>query len=300
MDRALAGHALPAADRDVDIKRVDLDAATDAAGALRRHQGRPAAQKRIEHDVAADRVIEKRVGDQPDRLNGRMELVEAPLLARLGEGRRARVFPDVGPVATMLSQFDVVAMRGARNPEHADELVARAIKAAHAAIVFDPDAAVELLEADGTCGAEKFVLMAPVLAPELHRAGGAKGGAAGHGPYQEGEELLLGHLADGHRELAVRQPRALADEAGNLHVVRRIGEGDLSQNLAHQRRVAPHLQGVGAENAVRPKAPEIARASYSGPCAVDRLNLVLRLRRFRLFDDEIDRRHFEARHRYIK
>src|ERR1700727_883413 len=50
MDRAVAGQALPTADGDVDIKRVDLDAAADAAGALRRNQGRPVAQKRIEHD----------------------------------------------------------------------------------------------------------------------------------------------------------------------------------------------------------------------------------------------------------
>src|ERR1700722_8261111 len=49
MDRALASHAPPTADRDVDIKRVDLDAPADAAGALRRHQGR-SRQKRI--DVA--------------------------------------------------------------------------------------------------------------------------------------------------------------------------------------------------------------------------------------------------------
>src|ERR1700722_17262662 len=89
MDRAVAGQALPTADGDVDIKRVDLDAAADAAGALRRHQGRPAAQKRIEHNVAAPRAIEKRIRDEPDRLNGRMQLVEAPLLARLREGRRA-------------------------------------------------------------------------------------------------------------------------------------------------------------------------------------------------------------------
>src|ERR1700722_11218800 len=114
MDRALAGHALPAADGDVDIKRVDFDAAADAAGALRRHQGRPAAQKRIEHNVAAPRAIEKRVGDEPDRLDGRMQLVEASLLARLGEGRRARGFPDIGPVGAMLAEFDVVAMRSAR------------------------------------------------------------------------------------------------------------------------------------------------------------------------------------------
>src|SRR5271168_317727 len=80
MDRARAGHALPAADRDVDIKRVNLDAAANAAGALRRHQGRPAAQKGIEHNVAAARAIKQRIGDQPDRLDRRMQLVEAPLL----------------------------------------------------------------------------------------------------------------------------------------------------------------------------------------------------------------------------
>src|ERR1700722_7567920 len=44
--------ASPPADRDVVIKRVDLDAPANAAGALRRYQDRPAAQKRIEHDVA--------------------------------------------------------------------------------------------------------------------------------------------------------------------------------------------------------------------------------------------------------
>ena len=76
-----------------------------------------------------------------------MQLVEATLLARLGEGRRAGVFPDIGPVAAMLAKFDIVAMRGTRNLEHTDELMARPIKAAHTAIVFDPYAAIELFEA---------------------------------------------------------------------------------------------------------------------------------------------------------
>ena len=142
--------------------------------------------------------------------------------------------------------------------------------------------------------------MAPILAPELHRAWNAKAAGAADGASQEGDELVFGHLADRHRELAMRQAGALADEAGDLHVVGRVGEGNLSEFFAHERCIARHLQGVGAENAVRSNAPEIAGAGYSGARAVDRLNLVLRLRRFRLFDDEIDHRHFEASHRHIK
>jgi hypothetical protein len=77
-----------------------------------------------------------------------MQLAEAPLLARLGEGRRARVFSDIGPVAAMLAEFNVVAMSGARSLEHTDELMARPIQAAaHTTIVFDPYAAIELFEA---------------------------------------------------------------------------------------------------------------------------------------------------------
>jgi hypothetical protein len=118
--------------------------------------------------------------------------------------------------------------------------------------------------------------MAPILAPELHRAWHAKAAGAGDGASREGDELVLGHLADRHREFAMRQAGALADEAGDLHVVGWVGEGNLSEFLAHERRVARHLQGVGVENAVRPDAPEIAGAGYSCARAVDRLSLVLR------------------------
>jgi hypothetical protein len=44
----------------------------------------------------------------------------------------------------------------------------------------------------------------PVLAPELHRARSAKSAGAGHCASQEGDELFLGQLADGHPELAMR------------------------------------------------------------------------------------------------
>src|ERR1700722_12830161 len=122
--------------------------------------------------------------------------------------------------------------------------MARPIKPAHTAIVFDPYAAIELFEARGASGGQKFVLMAPILAPELHRAWNAKAAGAGDCASQEGDELVLGHLADRHRELAMRQAGALADEAGDLHVVGRVGEGNLSEFLANERRVKASAQRI--------------------------------------------------------
>src|SRR5271157_5532523 len=107
MDSGLPGHPAPATDRNVDVEGVDLDPTADAARPLRRHQGRAAAEERVEDDVATDRAIEERVGDQPDRLHGRVQLIETSLLARLREGRRARIVPDVGPVPAVLAEFDV-------------------------------------------------------------------------------------------------------------------------------------------------------------------------------------------------
>ena len=45
---------------------------------------------------------------------------------------------------------------------------------------------------------------------------------------------------------------------------------------------------------MRPKAPEIAPAGHRGAGAVDRLNLVLPLRRFGSLDEKIDLGHLEA------
>src|SRR5271165_6126598 len=129
-------------------------------------------------------------------------------------------------------------MRSPWDFEHADELVARTIKAAHPAIVLDPNASVELLEAGRSSGAQKLVLVAPVLTPELHRAGSAEAAGAGHCASEEGGERVLRHFADGHRELAMGEAGAPGDEARDRHVVGWIGEDELGDRLIHQRGVA--------------------------------------------------------------
>ena len=59
--------------RDVDIARVDLDARSRRRpGALGGEQGRAGAGEAVEHDAAAPRAVEDRVGDQRDRLDRRV------------------------------------------------------------------------------------------------------------------------------------------------------------------------------------------------------------------------------------
>jgi hypothetical protein len=60
-DRGLAGSSLVAAEDDVDVERIELDAAAASAGFLGGHQGRARAQKRVKHDIPAVGEIVERV-----------------------------------------------------------------------------------------------------------------------------------------------------------------------------------------------------------------------------------------------
>ena len=46
---------LPAPDRDIDIKRVEIDAEADAADSLSSHERRARSKEGVEHNVAAPR-----------------------------------------------------------------------------------------------------------------------------------------------------------------------------------------------------------------------------------------------------
>jgi hypothetical protein len=58
MTSAAAGQRLPAADDRIDISRVEFQPVAPPAGALGGDQGGSAAQKGVEHDVAAGRAVE--------------------------------------------------------------------------------------------------------------------------------------------------------------------------------------------------------------------------------------------------
>lgn len=56
----LARGPLVAADDDVDVERIELDAATDTADLVGGNQGRPGAKERVNDDVATIGEIEER------------------------------------------------------------------------------------------------------------------------------------------------------------------------------------------------------------------------------------------------
>ena len=60
-DRGLAACPLVAADNHIDVKRVELESAADAAGLVGRDEGRARAKERVDDDVAAVGEIEKGV-----------------------------------------------------------------------------------------------------------------------------------------------------------------------------------------------------------------------------------------------
>src|SRR5882762_10266460 len=96
VDCTTAREMLPAADRGIDIEWVELHPTANAADALGRQQRRAAAEKRVEHEIPAGRAVEDRVGDQRDRLYGRMERGEVSFLSCSPEIVQARVMPYVG------------------------------------------------------------------------------------------------------------------------------------------------------------------------------------------------------------
>src|SRR5207302_10219161 len=73
MTGGLAGEGLPTADRGVDIGGVQFEPATVPPRALRGDQGRAAAEKGVEHDLAAAGTVPHRIGHQRDRFDRRME-----------------------------------------------------------------------------------------------------------------------------------------------------------------------------------------------------------------------------------
>jgi hypothetical protein len=66
-----------------------LSPAADAsAGALSGNHRRAAAEKGVEHDLAARRAIEDRIGDHRHRFHGRVQRQEIALATAAGEGPR--------------------------------------------------------------------------------------------------------------------------------------------------------------------------------------------------------------------
>lgn len=105
------GRFAKAPDDEIDVLRFKLYAGGAAAGLVGGKQGGAGPGKRIEYQFAMRGHIPDRVSNQGGRLHGRMKLEIAP--AR----DHARIVPDIRPIAAMLAELDIVAVRapGLRN-----------------------------------------------------------------------------------------------------------------------------------------------------------------------------------------
>ena len=123
MVRDPAGQCLPAADDRVDIKRIELQPVATPAGALGGDQRGAAAEKGVEHDLAAGRAVEDRIGNQRDRFDGRVQRQQVALVAASAEGIATRIPPHIAAVAPKAAELDIVAVLVAAMLEDKDELV---------------------------------------------------------------------------------------------------------------------------------------------------------------------------------
>jgi hypothetical protein len=121
-----AGQVLPAPDRRIDVERIELDAAADAACPFGGEQRSAAAQERVDDDVAAVRAIKQRVHHQLDRFDRRVQLQHVVTFPRQGAG--TVVLPHVGAVAPVLAELDIVGVPRGTGLEDTDQFMLGAIE----------------------------------------------------------------------------------------------------------------------------------------------------------------------------
>jgi len=164
MPGLVAGQDLPAANGGIDIAWIELQRAAAPAGALGRDHRRAAAEKGVEHDLAARRAVEDRIGDHRHRLDRRVQGQEIALATAAGKGIGAGIVPHIAAVAPKPAELDIVAVRAAALLEDQDELVLAAIERAHAGIVLDPHTQILEFAVDLLDSGEQLAEMAPVHA----------------------------------------------------------------------------------------------------------------------------------------
>ena len=250
---------LPPADCRIDIERIELDAAADPADTFGRQQRRAAAEKRVEDKVAAGRTIENRIGDQRDRFYRGMKRGKVPLFALSPEIVQAWVMPDVGAVATMLAQLDVIPVRRPAVLEHEDQLVLAPVEGTHAGIVLDPHTHVFKFGINSERCGQQLVLMAPIHAHVVQGAGGAIPNQQFQGGGEKTGELGRGQLPGSHQELAVAHPPLAGHMTSDGHVVGRIGKDNSRRSPLQQPVVSGLIERVAAEQPMPTQLPEITR-----------------------------------------
>ena len=116
-----AGGLLPAADRDVDIERVELDHPSDPARTLGCQNCRAAAAERIEDDAVAPATVTNQVGDECHRLDGGVQ-IEVATPSRM-QTVDARIIEHVGAIPAVGAEPEIVDVGSVAALEDGDQLM---------------------------------------------------------------------------------------------------------------------------------------------------------------------------------
>ena len=122
----------------------------------------------IEHDVAARRAVEQRIGDQRHPLYRGVS--GERFVATLAECVNAGVGPDVRPVASEAAQFDVVPVRFFASPENDYEFMLAAIEGALAGVGFDPDDDIQDVAVKFSPDLDQIADVTPIHADKMNCA----------------------------------------------------------------------------------------------------------------------------------
>ena len=120
-------------------------------------------------DRAQDRSgARQNVSDERNRFDGGVgsEFVKPAGFKRIHPG----IIPNIGSVAPVPAEFDVIDMGHATDFEYGDEFVFGAVKRSHATVVLVPDAQIEKSVIERAPGGEELEQMPPVHANVMQGA----------------------------------------------------------------------------------------------------------------------------------
>jgi hypothetical protein len=269
---SLAAVGLPATNDHIAIPGFVLHAPGVSAGLVGRDQRAATSSKGIEHDGAALGDIPDCIRQHGNGLDGRMhgEFVKAAVT----EGIDARILPDIGPVAAVLTEFKRVGMGGFTLLEHEHQFMPGAIERPHAGIVLDPHDQVLLDQALLAARAGQLELMPPVHKDEQDRSISGIGLCMAKKRRQERGKFGLRHLAGCHRKLLMTDLAKPGHVAVHANIIRYVGQNYIRGLAVKQAGVVCFAAGVPAQKPVRAKHPEIAPSRNR--CLNDRRNVIFR------------------------
>src|SRR5262249_45629007 len=140
--------------------------------------------------------------------------------------------------------------------EQRQELMLRAVEAAHASVGLSPDNEIEGVEAELRGGGE-YCRIAPPVDERAQNAAVAKAGQDRLHPCRiEGEEIDSRHFARRHGELTMR---AAGHMTRNRHVIRLVGEHEARGIVAFgESPKSSWVSRVAADDAVGPELEYVA------------------------------------------